>query len=164
MFGAHLIGYFTLTLLSLDLGGLTASQARKLSGYAGADSCCVYVIGQLGKADDCEYEGGLLINTALEFIRAACEFVGGRAAMIECDNTEALVNFYTRNGFSQITPGMREKCRFSVKMTAALPPPTSLEVCRHSAAALRYLPPVIQTSKRISWKNINCKQLSFQDI
>lgn len=117
LFGKRIVGYFTLTLLSIDLSGLSSSQVKKLNGYEAAENCAIYVIGQLGKADGCEYEGSFLLKTALEYIRAASEFVGGRAAMVECDNISNLVEFYTHNGFSRITTSARGKLRFVTRIS-----------------------------------------------
>ena len=50
-----------------------------------------------------------LLETAIDIVRRGKYFFGGVIAFLECENVDALMNFYTRNGFkyfnSRITSG-----------------------------------------------------------
>ena len=47
--------------------------------------------------------GEELLGFAQDVISTAVEAVGGRYMMIECRDTEKLINFYSANGFKEIS-------------------------------------------------------------
>ncbi len=56
--------------------------------------------------DHHDLTGLQLIDIASAHIASAVQEVGGRFVMIECKNDNNLIDFYTRNGFEEISTSM----------------------------------------------------------
>ena len=118
---AELAGYFSLALkpVSIRAEHLSKSAAKKLSRVSVLNeenntyTASAYLIAQLGKnfalPEDMRINGTELLETAIDIVRRGKYFFGGVIAFLECENVDALMNFYTRNGFkyfnSRITSG-----------------------------------------------------------
>lgn len=84
-----------------ELDGLNA----KIHGEQIEDFPC-YLIGQLSRNSNVSHDslsGKELLAFAQDVISTAVEAVGGRFMMIECRNSQKLVDFYSANGFKEIS-------------------------------------------------------------
>ena len=118
---AELAGYFSLALkpVSVRAEHLSKSAARKLSRVSVLNeenntyTASAYLIAQLGKnfalPEHTQMNGNTLLEIALDTVRKGKYFFGGVIAFLECEDVDALIDFYTRNGFkyfdSRITSG-----------------------------------------------------------
>ena len=106
------MAYFTVALKVLKIADLDLSNRaiKELDGYSAKVSgeviseLPVYLIGQLAKNDTYKHDisGNFVLENAMSVISAAQEKVGGRIVLIECDNVESLLRFYTNNAFHVI--------------------------------------------------------------
>lgn len=83
-----------------ELDGLSA----KFHGEPIKDFSC-YLIGQLSRNSNVPHDsisGAELLQVAYDVIAAAVDAVGGRYMMIECQEKDELINFYSENGFEEI--------------------------------------------------------------
>ncbi len=118
---ADFVGYFTLAVkpVSIHSSAISKSMARKLDRISTLDektntyTASAYLIAQLGKnfalPEERRINGNALLELAFDVISQAKYLLGGVIEFLECENNEALMNFYTRNGFrffnSRITQG-----------------------------------------------------------
>ena len=106
-------GYISLALKILTVPEATSNRVRKeldglnakIHGEQIGDFPC-YLIGQLSRNSNVSpnsLSGKELLAFAQDVISTAVEAVGGRFMMIECRESEKLVNFYNANGFKGIS-------------------------------------------------------------
>lgn len=105
-------GYVAIALKILSVPEEWSNRKRKeLDGLSGKfhgepikDFSC-YLIGQLSRNSNVSpgsISGKELLQVAYDVIAAAVDAVGGRYMMIECQENEKLVQFYSENGFEEI--------------------------------------------------------------
>jgi len=107
-----LVGYFSLAnkIFCIDKDGLPNQRWKKrLSKFSQFDkniqryTISAPLIGQLGKNYTHSYNklitGDELLKLALDKVKAMQEIVGGKIVYLECEEKEALLEFYSRNGF-----------------------------------------------------------------
>ena len=105
-------GYISLAVKVLAVPENASNRLRKqLDGFSAKQHgkpishfpC--YLIGQLARNSDVpksSISGTDLLNFAYDIIGTAVEAVGGRYVLIECNNNEKLLKFYSDNDFSEI--------------------------------------------------------------
>ena len=84
-----------------EIDGLSA----KIHGEQIKDFSC-YLIGQLSRNSNVARDsisGADLLQSAYDVIAAATDAVGGRYVMIECHQEQRLIDFYSANGFEEIS-------------------------------------------------------------
>jgi len=101
----NVLGYFTLALKHVPLGDDISNTRRKaMHGLFMPQGNVVvgYLLGQLGKHDNCKVAlGSLLVDTAIGILQdQAQRAVGGRFVLVECAPHEKLLQFYEQNGFT----------------------------------------------------------------
>lgn len=112
LMSVQIYGYISLSLKVLTIPQSISNRMRKeLDGFSAkirgeviADFPC-YLIGQLSrnsKVDKTTLSGEQLLHFADDIIAASVNAVGGRYMMIECNDNKNLMNFYKRNGFTEI--------------------------------------------------------------
>lgn len=107
--GLALVGYFSLAMKHIVMGDNVSRRIKKrLAGNVGRKECAIFLLGQLGKNYNHEevrkgtITGSELLNIAIQYIIQAWKYVGGRAILVECKDTEKLRSFYESMGFEQI--------------------------------------------------------------
>lgn len=105
-------GYISLAVKSLALPESISNRQRKqLDGLSAKhhgkpiSHLPFYLIGQLARNSEAPKEsisGAELLKFAYDVIDRAIEAVGGRYILIECDDNEKLLKFYSDNNFSEI--------------------------------------------------------------
>jgi hypothetical protein len=108
---ASLAGYFSLAVKPISVKAVNVSKtmSRKLSRVSILDetseSYCTaaYLIAQLGKnyalPKSKRIDGSLLLEFASATVMKLKYSVGGVMEFLECENTDFLMDFYTRNNF-----------------------------------------------------------------
>jgi len=99
------IGYFTITITSLDTKNLDEDTIRCLDGHNDcATSIPCYLIGQLGKSDNYKsYKiGNYILNDALSIIEFSQKQLGGRFILVDAINNDKVIDFYKDNLFVPI--------------------------------------------------------------
>lgn len=84
-----------------EIDGLSA----KIHGEQIKDFSC-YLIGQLSRNSNVAHDsisGADLLQASYDVIAAAIDAVGGRYVMIECHEDQKLIDFYSANGFEEIS-------------------------------------------------------------
>ncbi len=107
-----LTGYFTLAnkIFCIDKNGLPNRTWRSRMNRFGQFDTTIQrytisapLIGQLGKNFTNSYneliQGDELLKLALNKVREMQHIVGGKIVYLECEQKEALISFYERNGF-----------------------------------------------------------------
>lgn len=105
-------GYLALALKVLSVPDDISNRMRKeIDGYSGKiygeiiKNFPCYLIGQLSKNSgiaDNNLTGAELLRYALDIIETSVDAVGGRYAMVECQDVEKLIDFYEKNNFVEI--------------------------------------------------------------
>ena len=106
-----MVVYFSLAIkpVSVIASAISKTMARKLERISvldentGTYTVSAYLIAQLGKnfalpEKQC-IKGDILLRLILDIISQAKYLLGGVLEFLECDDNEALMNFYIRNGF-----------------------------------------------------------------
>ncbi len=103
------LGYFTLSLKVLILPDELSVHARKeLDGFRGKihgipiKEIPCFLIGQLAKNSNIAnnpISGKKLLTYANSIIKSVISSIGGRIILIECQENEKLLKFYSDNGF-----------------------------------------------------------------
>ena len=108
---AELTGYFSLAVkpISVRASAINKTMARKLARVstlneeAGVYTTAAYLIAQLGKNFSIPKEerirGADLLDLALDAVANAKYSVGGVLSFLECEDKEALMNFYAAGKF-----------------------------------------------------------------
>jgi hypothetical protein len=109
------IAYFTLAQKSLDISNLSKNKKRKVLGeYPGRDglnSVPAYLIGQLGRCDNCSKEdlmGQQILNECYHAISLAARVVGGNLLVLEC-REHMFEKFYKDQGFKKLYNELNEE-------------------------------------------------------
>lgn len=111
----QLVGYFTLSnkVLEIPRKNISKNVAKKVNRFAMArdarrsmtDNYMISapLIGQLGKNFANGYDnlipGDVLLKLATDKVRAIQAVLGGKFVYLECEDKDALLNFYGDNGF-----------------------------------------------------------------
>ncbi|MDO4556550.1 MAG: GNAT family acetyltransferase [Lachnospiraceae bacterium] len=108
---ASLVGYFSLAIkpICVQAANISKTVAKKISRVSVLDdetdsyTTAAYLIAQLGKnyslPKEERIEGTILLGFALETIANLKYSVGGVMEFLECEDSEFLLNFYTKNHF-----------------------------------------------------------------
>lgn len=109
------LAYFTIAQKSLDISNLSKKKKRKVLGeYPGRDglnSVPAYLIGQLGRSDDCPKEklsGQEILNECYYAISLAAMIVGGNMIVLEC-REHMFGKFYEEQGFKKLYDELNEE-------------------------------------------------------
>lgn len=110
-----ILAYFTLAQRSVDISELPNKRKRKILGnYPGRDnikSIPAFLIGQLGRSDDCPKEilsGQQLLNECYHAISLAARIVGGKLIILEC-REHMYSKFYEKQGFLKLYKDLNEE-------------------------------------------------------
>ena len=110
-----ILAYFALAQRSIDLSELSNKKRRKLLGsYPGRDklkSMPAFLIGQLGRCDDCsseELSGQQILNECYYAISLAAKVVGGNLIVLEC-REHMYEKFYKEQGFNKLYDDLNEE-------------------------------------------------------
>ena len=103
----QLDGYFSLALKVFSFSAdISNRQRRSLSGKSERE-VPAYLIGQLARDDNAPRGTGKeLIHTAIQYIRNAQFYVGGRIVYLDCK--DALKSYYENYGFRYIQKSARD--------------------------------------------------------
>ena len=109
------VGYFSIGITFTLTNKLDKAIVKFLDGYTDetiAIPC--YLVGQLGKSDDCKEKiGSFLLDDALSIIDKAQESLKGRFVLIDAVNDEKVIEFYKQNSFIALES---DKSLKSIKM------------------------------------------------
>ena len=107
-----LVGYYALTnkYVGINISSFKSKRTRnKIAKFMQYDSeskrynLSIPLIGQLGKNYAHNYNyliaGDELLKLALDKVREAQNIIGGKIVCLECEDTPALLEFYSQNGF-----------------------------------------------------------------
>lgn len=110
-----ILAYFSLAQRTIDLGELSNKKRRKLLGsYPGRDklkSISAFLIGQLGRCDDCssaDLSGQQLLDECYHAISLAAKIVGGKLLVLEC-REHMYEKFYKNQGFKKLYDELNEE-------------------------------------------------------
>lgn len=122
----HLVGYFTIAskYICVSKDAISKGLAKKMSTHGTFNAKTreyivpAPLIAQLGKnfADGNNYliPGDELLQMALDKVKDIQEELGGKFVYLECEDKQALVDFYERNGFTGF--GKRRKDRDEIEV------------------------------------------------
>ncbi|MBC8798345.1 acetyltransferase [Shewanella algae] len=110
-----ILAYFSLSFKELQLNGtsLSGAQVKKLDGFSKrAERVKAYLIGQIGKnysvvPNPINLE--CILDEVYMVIDEARALLGGRAIILECENTRRLIELYQTQGFKLIHTTSNEK-------------------------------------------------------
>lgn len=95
--------YFTIAVSTLYTDGISPDVIKMLDGYQNnTKSIPCFLIGQLGKADDCSCSGEFLLEDTIETIDELHYAIGGRFILLDSINVEEVIKFYKRSLFFPI--------------------------------------------------------------
>lgn len=108
--------YFSLALKSVLINKEVSNTTKKhIGGMFKADShFATLLIGQIGRCDSVHkvvLPGKTILNKCLSVINDVTRLVGFRTVLIECENNQKLIEFYTLNGFKYL-----QKCNDDTNM------------------------------------------------
>lgn len=102
------LAYFTIAFTSVDISSLSNKKKRKVLGnYPGRDglkSITAYLIGQLGRCDECSKDGltgEQILDECYHAISLAAKVVGGNMVILEC-REHMYEKFYKQKGFQTL--------------------------------------------------------------
>ena len=91
-------GYFSLALKAFKFSGLISKRRRKNISGKNDETIPAYLIGQLARDDDAEKGFGQeLLQQAIQLIRNAQYYVGGKLVYLDCK--DCMISYYERQGF-----------------------------------------------------------------
>ncbi|BAP62579.1 GNAT family protein [Methanococcus maripaludis] len=99
------LGYFSIALKVIDFGDEVSKTAiKKMTGDKDKKNTSGYLIGQFAINDKFRtskdvMSGKTLLEDCLDQLYEANGIVGGKLIIIECKESEKLIEFYERNGF-----------------------------------------------------------------
>jgi hypothetical protein len=98
-----LVAYFTLSLKSLEFSDtLSKSKIKEIDGFSkDVKGAAIALVGQFGKDEHkaTEVSGKVLLDLCMGIIYQVHTLIGGRYVLIECHETEKVVEFYRANSF-----------------------------------------------------------------
>lgn len=101
----ELVAYFSLSFKSITVN-VTKSRLKKLTGgLTNTNNINVFLIAQIGKNTLIENNPIRLediLDFSLSSIKVAQNEIGGKVAVLECENNEKLISYYEKHGFSLI--------------------------------------------------------------
>ena len=102
------LAYFCLAQRSIDVTHMSQKAKRKMLGeYPGRDSIKsvpAFLIGQLGRCDDCSHDelsGEQILGECYHAISQAAKIVGGRLVVLEC-REHMYEKFYEKQGYKKL--------------------------------------------------------------
>lgn len=114
------LAYFTITHKSIDISMLTNSQKKRMLGYyPGRDSLksiSAFLIGQLGRSDNCNKEdltGLQLLEECYFAISEASKIIGGNLIVLEC-REHMFEKFYMKQGYKKLYKGLNEESLYTL--------------------------------------------------
>lgn len=115
-----ILAYFTIAQNSLDISEMSKKKKRKILGaYPGRDSLSsvpTYLIGQLGRCDNCtnnDLSGQQILNECYHAISLAARIVGGNMLILEC-REHMFEKFYQQQGFKKLYDELNEEKLFTL--------------------------------------------------
>ena len=97
------LAYFTLAPKPIVFGeSMSKRLIKDIDGFSkNAVSVGAIIIGQLGKDSRfaSKITGTDIISSIMKLAIQVSEIIGGRVVFLECQNSDSLIEFYTRNGF-----------------------------------------------------------------
>lgn len=103
-----ILAYFTLAQRAVDITNFSKKKKKNLLGsFPGRDnvtSITSYLIGQLGRNDECSSDklsGNQLLNECYHAISMAARIVGGKLIVLEC-REHMFEKFYEKNDFKKL--------------------------------------------------------------
>lgn len=109
------LAYFTLAQRAIDISELSNKRKRKVLGdYPGRDwikAVPAFLIGQLGRSDDClseELNGQQILDECYHAISLAARIVGGKLLVLEC-REHMYEKFYEKQGFKKLYDELNEE-------------------------------------------------------
>jgi len=98
-----IIGYFTLSLKSLDFRDtLSRYKVKDIDGFSkDVSGVAIALVGQFGKDEDKakNIAGKEILDICMSYIYQVHTLIGGRYVLIECLDLEKVVDFYRDNSF-----------------------------------------------------------------
>ena len=97
--------------------GISKEVIKKVDGFSKNRKCIYfYLIGQLGLHDDYIGKGigEFLLFSAINLIEDAHQSIGGRYILVDAFACRPVIDFYERNGFTQLIT--QEESKQSIKM------------------------------------------------
>lgn len=99
-----ILAYFTLALKVLKLSeSISKNLRKKLDGFKNdVTEIPCYLIGQLARNDkfsNKDISGQIILSYAIRIIRQSYEQIGGKIALVECNDNPKVIKFYLNNGF-----------------------------------------------------------------
>lgn len=114
------LAYFTIAQNSLDISTMSKKKKRKILGeYPGRDSLSsisTYLIGQLGRCDNCsslDLSGQQILDECYHAISLAARIVGGNMLILEC-REHMFEKFYQPQGFKKLYDELNEESLFTL--------------------------------------------------
>lgn len=109
------LAYFTIAQKAVDISVLSKKKKRKVLGdYPGRDglnSVPAYLIGQLGRSDNCDknqLDGQQILNECYHAISLAARIVGGNLIILEC-REHMYEKFYKEQGYIKLYNELNEE-------------------------------------------------------
>jgi len=107
-----IIAYFTISISSLNIENFSTKTISYLYGQNNVSSKCLpcYLIGQLGKSDNCNLKiGNQLLKKSITIIIKGHNILNGRFILLDSLNNDKIIKFYQNNGFIPIENVKKEK-------------------------------------------------------
>nr|DAE53241.1 MAG TPA: hypothetical protein [Caudoviricetes sp.] len=115
-----ILAYFTIAQNSLNISCLSTKKKRKVLGeYPGRDrlnTVPTYLIGQLGRCDQCPKEdlnGLQILNECYHAISLAARVVGGNLIVLEC-REHMFDKFYKNQGYKKLYDELNDEGLFTL--------------------------------------------------
>lgn len=112
---SRILAYFTVALGNLEVFKASKKGKRKalgdLPGKDSVDNMPAFLIGQLGRADNCtaqELSGEILLSECYHKLNVASQCVGGSLVMLEC-RENMYSKFYEKYGYNKLRPELNEQ-------------------------------------------------------
>lgn len=105
---AQILAYFSVSFKELVLDGasISKSKVRQLDGISkNAERIRAFLIGQIGKntgINDNTISLSAILDEIYSVIAAAKALIGGRVIILECENSQTLIQLYEQHGFTLI--------------------------------------------------------------
>ncbi len=122
----EIAGYFSLTHKALSITNFSKERRKDIAGSKTADVAPFILLGQLGKRIEQMTDGRIIASAlagdemladAFSIVALANEYIINRRILVECDEEERLLAFYTRNGFRMLERD-EGKCTLYLKLEA----------------------------------------------
>jgi len=120
----EIAGYFSLTHKALTISQFSNGRRKDIGGSKAAEVAPFILLGQLGKRMECTEQGDIvasslsgeeMLDDVFSIIDAANQYIINRRVLVECDNVEPLLRFYTHYGFRSLAE-YGGKCALYLKL------------------------------------------------